>query len=55
MDFILVTPADLRTHWPRISASLDAVQAKAPDDWIAEDVYYAIKSGAAACYIGLNA
>lgn len=46
MDFILVTPADLRTHWPRISASLDAVLAKAPDeDWIKEDVYAAIKAG----------
>lgn len=46
MDFILVTPQDLRSHWPRIVASLDAVKAKAPDeDWINEDVYAAIKSG----------
>lgn len=46
MDFFLVAPADLRNHWPRISASLDAVKAKAPhEDWIHEDVYAAIKFG----------
>ena len=46
MDFILVTPNDLRAHWPRITSSLDAVKAKAPDeDWIHEDVYAAIKAG----------
>lgn len=45
MDFILVTPADLRAHWPRISASLDAVLAKANEDWIKEDVYAALKVG----------
>lgn len=45
MDLIVVTPNDLRTHWPRIAASLDVVQSKAPDDWINEDVYHALKSG----------
>lgn len=54
MDLIVVTPADLRTHWPRISASLDAVQAKAPEDWIKEDVYHGIRSGQAACHIALD-
>lgn len=47
----LIHPNTLRTHWPRIKASLDAVQAKASDDWIAEDVYHAIKAGAAACHL----
>lgn len=54
MDFILVTPADLRAHWPRIAESLAVVQAKASPDWIAEDVYHAIKSGVAACHVALN-
>jgi hypothetical protein len=45
MDFIVVTPADLRGHWPRIAASLDVVLAKAPEDWIKEDVYHALKAG----------
>lgn len=51
MDFLLVTPADLRIHWPRIKASLEAVQARASEDWIPEDVFFALKSGAAACHI----
>lgn len=50
MEFVLVTPNELRAHWPNIKASLDAVQAKAPEDWIAEDVYHAIKSGQVACH-----
>lgn len=40
MDFVPVTPATLRAHWPDISASLDAVLAKAPEDWIREDVFH---------------
>jgi hypothetical protein len=54
MDFILVTPSDLRIHWPRISASLDAVLAKAQEDWIKEDVYSALKAGQAACHLAVN-
>lgn len=55
MDFVLVTPADLRGHWPRISASLDAVKVKAPhEDWIHEDVYSAIKAGSAACHLAFG-
>lgn len=51
MDFVLVTPDALRANWPTIRAALDAVQAKAPEDWIAEDVYHAIKSGKVACHL----
>lgn len=54
MDFHLVNPADLRAHWGHLSRSLHAVQKASPEDWIAEDVYHAIKSGAAACHIALN-
>ena len=42
---------DIRADWPRIKAGLDAVQAKSPEDWIAEDVYHAIKCGDAAAYL----
>lgn len=52
MILTLVAPSDLRRHWPRILGSLCAVRTKAPCDWIAEDVYHAIKSGAAACHVG---
>jgi hypothetical protein len=51
MDFILVTPDTLRAHWPVIRASLHAVQAKAPEDWLPEDVYLAIKTSAVACHL----
>lgn len=54
MDFILVSPETLRAHWATLRPSLDAVQAKAPDDWIPEDVYHAIKSGDAACHVVLD-
>lgn len=53
MDLVLVTPADLRAHWPRISESLAVITAKAPQDWIAEDVYHAIKAGTSACHVGV--
>lgn len=54
MEFTLIQPACLRAVWPTIRASLDAVQAKAADDWIAEDVYHAIKCGDAACHMATN-
>lgn len=54
MNFLLIQPDALRTHWPLIRNSLDAVQAKAPEDWIAEDVYHAIKSGSAACHLAIG-
>ena len=54
MDFTLITADALRSAWPRIRESLDAVLAKAPDDWIPEDVYHAIKCGDAACHLASN-
>lgn len=54
MEFLLIPPAGLRQWWPKISESLDAVLAKAPEDWIKEDVYHAIKAGSAACHVALN-
>lgn len=54
MEFVQITPAALRTHWPLILPSLCAVRVKADDDWIAEDVYHAIKSGEACCHMALG-
>ena len=51
MNLTLIHPNDLRQHWPKILSSLCAVRLKAQDDWIAEDVYHAIKSGNAACHV----
>lgn len=42
---------DIRGEWPRIKASLEAVQAKSPEDWIVEDVYHALKSQTAFAYL----
>lgn len=44
MDFVLITPETLRAHWPAVKSSLDAIQAKAPEDWIDADVYHALAS-----------
>lgn len=54
MNVLLVTPKQLRAWWPNVRASLDAVLAKAPEDWIAEDVYHAVKAGSAALYVGVG-
>lgn len=54
MRLELVHPNDLRTHWPRILSSLCAVKCRASDDWIAEDVYHAIKAGSAALHVALT-
>lgn len=51
MEFTLIHPDGLRAAWPRIRAGLDRLP---PEDWIAEDVYHAIKAGTAALYIGTN-
>lgn len=54
MHFLLVHPDALRNHWPLIRSSLEAVQGKCPEDWIAEDVYHAIKSGSACCHVAIG-
>lgn len=54
MEFLNVTPQALRAHWPQIASSLDAVLAKAPEDWIKEDVYHAIKGGSASCHLAFT-
>lgn len=51
MDFILVTPDTLRSHWGAIRDALETVQDKAPADWIPEDVYHEIKAGNVACHV----
>lgn len=45
MDLILVNPAELRAHWPVISAALDAVIEATSPDWIREDVYHQVRIG----------
>lgn len=47
MRLAFVPPAQLRAVWPRVLAGLAEVQAASPEPWWPEDVYHAIKSGAA--------
>ncbi|WP_155761105.1 hypothetical protein [Stenotrophomonas maltophilia group sp. CASM10] len=43
-----MNPAELRAHWPVISAALDSVIEATSPDWIKEDVYHQLASGKAA-------
>ena len=49
MHFELIRPGDLRAVWADVRAGLDAMPA---EDWIAEDVFHAIRSGESALYVG---
>ncbi len=51
MELILVKPAELRAHWPVISAALDSVIEATSPDWIKEDVFFRIKSGQAIAHL----
>lgn len=51
MDFILIHPDGLRSVWPDVRTGLAKMP---PEDWIAEDVYHAIKAGAAALYLAVG-
>lgn len=48
MELVIVNPAELRAHWPVISAALDSVIEATSPDWIKEDVYHQLASGKAA-------
>lgn len=47
MELVNVNPAELRAHWPVISAALDSVIEATSPDWIKEDVYHQLASGKA--------
>jgi len=49
MDITLIHPDGLRAVWPTVRAGLETMPK---DDWIPEDVFHAVKSGAAALYYG---
>ena len=48
MAIELIHPASLRSVWPAVRAGLDTLP---PEEWIAEDVFHAIKSGDSALYV----
>lgn len=48
LDGQLIPPAALRSVWDDVKRGLASMP---PDDWIAEDVYHAIRSGESALYV----
>ncbi|MFD0738231.1 hypothetical protein ACFQZQ_02865 [Lysobacter koreensis] len=51
MDLLLTHPDSLRSVWTDVRAGLEQMPA---EDWIAEDVYHAIKTGDAALHIAVG-
>jgi len=51
MDFALIPPNALRGVWDFVKQGLASMPA---EDWIAEDVYHAIKSGDAALHLAID-
>jgi hypothetical protein len=54
MQLVLIQPSGLRDIWPQVLGSLCKVRTKGHCDWIAEDVYHAIKAGDAACHVAMT-
>lgn len=51
MDIVLVAPDALRSVWNFVREGLAEMPA---EDWIAEDVYHAIRSGNAALHLAID-
>lgn len=48
MRFEVIHPTNIRAVWDFVRKGLDRMP---PEDWIAEDVYHAIRSGESALYV----
>lgn len=51
MKFQYVTPAELHSVWFQVRSGLEVVLEKSFDTWIPEDVYCAIRTGAAQLFL----
>lgn len=51
MELVIVKPAELRAHWPVVSAALDSVIEATSPDWIKEDVYHQLANASAICHL----
>jgi len=47
MELRYIPPEQLRSVWPRVRDGLAKVQEASPEPWWPEDVYHALKTGAA--------
>jgi hypothetical protein len=50
-NFQYIQPVDLHKHWFHVKQGLEAILKKAFDTWIPEDVYCAVKTGAAQLFL----
>lgn len=55
MNLRPIAPANLVLEWERVRAGLLIVKKATSDDWLPEDVYMAIKTGAATLFVGEDA
>lgn len=46
-----IAPADLHQHWDSIRVGLEYVRAKTAPEWIPEDIYFAVRRGAATLFV----
>lgn len=51
MELVYVNPAELRAHWPVVSAALDSVIDATSPDWIKEDVYHQLAAKQATAHL----
>ncbi len=47
-----VNPAELHSWWPLVRPGLERVRSKARASWLAEDIYSAVRTGAATMHVG---
>jgi hypothetical protein len=47
-----VNPAELHTWWPLVRRGLERVRTKARASWLSEDIYSAVRTGAATMHVG---
>lgn len=52
MELVLIPPTALRSVWDFVRAGLESMPR---EDWIAEDVYHAIRSGESALHLAFDA
>lgn len=50
----LIDAKNLAPEWERVRAGLLEVKKATTDDWLPEDVYMALRTGAASLYIGVG-
>lgn len=48
---VQVNPVELHSYWPQVKPGLERVRTKARASWLCEDIYSAVRSGAATMHV----